>query len=354
MRLKSIGGIHETGHRKFREFVVTKLGKEYEIKIKSKSWNPFHSTSDETLTRYWGQEPPPGGQRREIFSLDGRRLPQRPDENETYNLFKRIFETKKRKVELGRIGGEVIYGKEAGLDPMAQLRGLVRAYIEHTKLKPENMDKYPEPLPLPAWLETKQPGEPEPEPPQPPKESIEGISIDEIINWIKRNPWIIQLISDSPDNKKFKEALVKYFEKSTAWQKEKQQKLQELTETGSTPKHLQTKMQQIAQMKAQALEIETDTMDSLKRLLQKKNTIILELETALQISNTLFQSHHLFYTKEFELRYIANGILKDAGDIGKTNLLVIGIGGYYDPWKKTYGAGIFVGLNIRSLLKILL
>ena len=111
-------------------------------------------------------------------------------------------------------------------------------------------------------------------------------------------------------------------------------------------------MQQIAQLKAQALEIETDTIDGIKLLLNKKNAIILELESALQISQTISQSNHLFYAKEFELRYIANGILREAGDnMEKTNLLVIGLGGYYDPWKKTYGAGIFVGLNLRSLLK---
>jgi hypothetical protein len=114
-------------------------------------------------------------------------------------------------------------------------------------------------------------------------------------------------------------------------------------------------MQQIAQLKAQALEIETDTIDGLKLLLNKKNQIILELESALQISNTISQSNHLFYTNEFQLRYIANGILKDAGDnMGKTNLFTIGVGGYYDPWKKTYGAGIFVGIDIRSLLKKIL
>jgi hypothetical protein len=114
-------------------------------------------------------------------------------------------------------------------------------------------------------------------------------------------------------------------------------------------------MQEIAQMKAQALELDTVTFDGLNLLLQKKNEIILELESALQIRNTLSQNNHLFYAKEFELRYIANGILKDAGDnMEKTNLLVIGLGGYYDPWKKTYGAGIFVGIDIRSLFKKIL
>jgi hypothetical protein len=87
-------------------------------------------------------------------------------------------------------------------------------------------------------------------------------------------------------------------------------------------------------------------------MLQKKNQIILELESALQISQTISKSNHLFYAREFELRYIANDLLKDAGDnMENTNLLVIGLGGYYDPWKKTYGAGIFVGIDIRSLLK---
>jgi hypothetical protein len=247
----------------------------------------------------------------------------------------------------------VIYGKEADMDPLAQLRGLVRAYEKCLEKTPGNKGKYPKPLPLPSWIEeTGQPGEPEPEPPKPPNESIEGISIDDIIEFVKRNPWVIQLITESPDNKKLKEALEKYFNKHAAWENEKNQKLQELTETGNTEKHLQEKIQQIAQMKAQALEIETDTIDGIKLLLQKKNEIILELESALQISDAISQSHHLFYTKEFQLRYIANGILKDAGDnMEKTNLLVIGIGGYYDPWKKTYGAGIFVGIDIRSLLK---
>jgi hypothetical protein len=351
MRLKAIGGIHGTGYRKFRELVVAKLGKEYEIKIKTLSWSPFHATSDQSLTRYWGLETPPGGQRREIFSLDGRRLPRRPDENESYVLFKRILQTKSRKVELGRVGAETIYGKEFGIDPLAQLRGLVKAYEECLNQTPENKGNYSKPLPLPAWIEETEP-EPDPEPPQPPKESIEGISIFEIIEWVKKNPWIIQLITESPDNKKLKEELVKYFNKHAAWENEKQQKLQELTETGNTEKHLQLKMQEIVQLKAQALEIETDTIDGLKLLLNKKNEIILELETALQISNTISQSNHLFYTNEFQLRYIANGILKDAGDnMEKTNLLLIGLGGYYDPWKKTYGAGIFVGIDIRSLLK---
>ena len=99
--------------------------------------------------------------------------------------------------------------------------------------------------------------------------------------------------------------------------------------------------------------IKKDTLiDSLTLLLQKKNLIILELESALQISTTLWQSNHLFYTNEFQLRYIANSILSDAGDnLEKTNLFVIGLGGYYDPWNKTYGAGLFVGIDIRSLVK---
>ena len=110
-------------------------------------------------------------------------------------------------------------------------------------------------------------------------------------------------------------------------------------------------MKQIAQLKAQALEIDTGTIDGLNLLLQKKNAIILELESALQISTILSKNNYLFYAKEFELRYIANGILNDAGDnMEKTNLFVIGVGGYYDPWKKTYGAGIFVGLDIRNLI----
>ncbi|MFC2146166.1 hypothetical protein ACFLRT_02265 [Acidobacteriota bacterium] len=349
MRLKAIGGIHGTGYRKFRELVVAKLGKEYEIKIKTLSWSPFHATSDQSLTRYWGLETPPGGQRREIFSLDGRRLPKRPDENESYALFKRILQTKNRKVELGRIGAEVIYGKEAGIDPLAQLRGLVKAYEECLEKTPENKGNYPKPLPLPNWIEEGEP-DPDPEPEEPPKGTFEGISIDEIIEWVKRNPWIVQLITERPDNEKLKEELVKYFNNHAAWEQEKQEILQELTETGNTEKNLQAKMQEIAQLKAQALEIETDTIDDLKLLLNKKNEIILELESALQISNTLSQSNHLFYANEFQLRYIANGILKDAGDnMEKTNLFTIGVGGYYDPWKKTYGVGIFVGIDIRNL-----
>ena len=348
MRFKALGGFYEQKYRRFRELVAGKLGEDFETKIKTVSWSPFHGTADESLTKYWGLETPPGGQRREIFSLDGRRLPQRPDEKESYTLYKRIIKTKSRKVELGRIGGEVIYGKEAGIDPLAQLRGLVKAYEESLEKTPENKGKYPEPLPLPAWIEEP---EPQAEPPQPPKESIEGISIFEIIEWVKKNPWIVQLITESPDNKKLKEELVKYFNKHAAWEKEKQEILNQLTETGNTGKHLQAKMQEIVQLKAQALEIDTDTIDGLKLLLNKKNAIILELESALQISETISQSNHLFYTKEFELRYIANSILKDAGDnMEKTNLLVIGIGGFYDPFKKTYGAGIFVGLNIRALL----
>ena len=74
-----------------------------------------------------------------------------------------------------------------------------------------------------------------------------------------------------------------------------------------------------------------------------------------RVSDTLSQNHHLFYTKEFELRYTANNILKDASDsMEKTNLWVIGVGGYYDPWKNTYGAGIFIGVDIRSLVNKLL
>ena len=67
MRLKSIGGVYETGYRKFRQMVVEKLGQEFEIKIKRSSWTPFHATIDEALTKYWGPETPPGGQRREIY-----------------------------------------------------------------------------------------------------------------------------------------------------------------------------------------------------------------------------------------------------------------------------------------------
>ena len=74
--------------------------------------------------------------------------------------------------------------------------------------------------------ETEPPVEPEaePEPSQPPIESIEGISIDEIIEWVKRNPWIIQLVTENPDNQKLKEELVKYFESHAGWEKEKKDK----------------------------------------------------------------------------------------------------------------------------------
>jgi hypothetical protein len=193
---------------------------------------------------------------------------------------------------------------------------------------------------------------PDPEPPQPPPVSLEGISIDQIIEWVKRNPWIIQLVTENPDIKKLKEELVKYFENHAGWEKEKQEILNELTDTGNTGKQLQLKLQQIAQLKAQASVIDTGSFDGLNLLLQKKNQIILELESALETSKTISQSNHFFYAGEFELRYIANGILDDVGDnMNKINLFVIGLGGYYDPWKKTYGAGIFVGINLRSILK---
>jgi hypothetical protein len=358
MRLKAIGGIHETGYRKFRKMVVSKLGKEYEIKIKSSSWSPFHSTSDQSLTRYWGPETPSGGQRREIFSLDGsgkvdeNGKMKRPDEKDSYTLCKRIFQTKSRKVELGRIGAETIYGKEAGIDPLSQLRGLVKAYEECLEKTPENKGKYPQPLPLPEWIEEE---EPEPDPEEPPKNTSECLSLDKIIDWVKKNPWIIQLITENPDHKKLKEAMEKYFNDHTSWEQDKEQKNQDLVETGNTEKHLQAKLREISQLKSEALEIDTDTIDGLNLLIDKQDAIILELESALQISRTISHSHYLFYTKEFELRYIANGILKDAGDnMGKTNLFVIGVGGYYDPLKKTYGAGIFVGIDIRSLLKKIL
>lgn len=170
MRLKHIGGIHEAGYRKFRGMVVAKLGKQYEIKIKTLSWSPFHGTSHESLIKYWGNETSSGGQRREIFSLDGRRLPNRPGESESYTLFKRIFKIKSRKVKLGKIGCEVIYGKEAGINPMAQLRGLIRAYEECLYHTPVNKGKYLKPLPLPSWL-----GEEKPEPEKP---SITSVKIE--------------------------------------------------------------------------------------------------------------------------------------------------------------------------------
>ncbi|MGD2090613.1 MAG: hypothetical protein PVH61_30855 [Candidatus Aminicenantes bacterium] len=201
-----------------------------------------------------------------------------------------------------------------------------------------------------------------------------------------RNPWIIQLITENPDNKKLKEELVKYFNNHAAWEQEKQEKLNHLTETGNTENELDLKKQHITALKLEVVAWESeinnitymtvyqlkaanaekqalltehmkkDTLiDSLKLLLQHKNAIILELESALQMSNTLSQSNHLFYTNEFQLRYIANGILKDADDnMEKTNLFTIGIGGYYDPWNKTYGAGIFVGIDIRKLLNNIL
>ena len=178
----------------------------------------------------------------------------------------------------------------------------------------------------------------------------------------------------------------KYFTKAAAWENEKQEKLDQLTETGNTEKELNAKKQHITAMKLEVISweseinstvymnaeelkaanadkpalltehIKKDTLiESLKLLLQKKNAIIMELDSALQISNTLSQSNHLFYTNEFQLRYIANGILKDADEnMAKTNLLVLGLGGYYDPWKKTYGAGIFVGIDIRNLFKSIL
>jgi hypothetical protein len=59
----------------------------------------------------------------------------------------------------------------------------------------------------------------------------------------------------------------------------------------------------------------------LNKNIDKKSIFILELESELQISNTISKSNHLFYPNESWLSYIANGILKDAGDnMEKTNL----------------------------------
>ena len=55
-------------------------------------------------------------------------------------------------MEAGRVGIEVVYGKEININPVAGMEGVSRGFRKKFGYFPGNYGQYPEPLPLPDWV----------------------------------------------------------------------------------------------------------------------------------------------------------------------------------------------------------
>jgi len=61
-------------------------------------------------------------------------------------------DVKDRAIEAGRIGIEVVYGKESHVEPLDGIKGVAFGFRKKYDYFPCNYQKYPEPLPLPGWV----------------------------------------------------------------------------------------------------------------------------------------------------------------------------------------------------------
>jgi len=59
--------------------------------------------------------------------------------------------------EAGRIGIEVVYGKESHVNPLDGIKGVAFGFRKKYGYFPCNYQKYPEPLPLPGWVFEEEP-----------------------------------------------------------------------------------------------------------------------------------------------------------------------------------------------------
>jgi len=149
-------------YRQWRNAIVVELGEDFEQHIKKQSWSTIHKVSMDTLHAYWhhglnpSKEIPANSSRNTIYSTDGVRNP-RPALTGTQTTTEAIIDVKSKAAEAGRIGIEVVYGKESNVDPLDGIKGVAFGFRKKYNYFPCNYQKYPEPLPLPDWVFEEEP-----------------------------------------------------------------------------------------------------------------------------------------------------------------------------------------------------
>ncbi len=103
-----------------------------------------------------GQGIPSNSRRNTCYSTDGVRNP-RPTFAETEEIIETIIDVKERAVEAGRVGFEVLYGKETNVNPLDGMEGVSSGFRKKFGRYPLGYGKYPEPLPLPGWVYENEP-----------------------------------------------------------------------------------------------------------------------------------------------------------------------------------------------------
>ena len=117
----------------------------------------IHNVTMDTLHAYLhhglnpSKEIPANSSRNTIYSTDGVRNP-RPALTGTQTTTETIIDVKAKAAEAGRIGIEVVYGKESNVEPLDGIKGVSFGFRKKYGYFPCNYQKYPEPLPLPDWV----------------------------------------------------------------------------------------------------------------------------------------------------------------------------------------------------------
>lgn len=142
--LKERDALYSELYRKFRNIVVQELGSEWAQFFKDRCISPCHGMNMGNLKQMLGPNPPSGGTRNLLLSLDGWRNP-RPGKKEVKEVFSYALEAKSKAAREGKISFEVIYGKQAQ-DPLDSIEGLIEAYYKFYGEYPENYKKYQEKL----------------------------------------------------------------------------------------------------------------------------------------------------------------------------------------------------------------
>jgi hypothetical protein len=167
--------------RDSRKLVVKELGKKWEQWLKSRSISPCHNMTLSNLKIMLGENPPAGGTRNLLLSMDGWRAP-RPSKAQVKEVFSYALKAKSKAARNGKINFEVVYGKQRG-DPLDSILGISEIYKDFFGNWPDNYHKY-ELVPI-----TTEPQEPEPVEPivKPVPVKIPPVSNDESKNnktWI--------------------------------------------------------------------------------------------------------------------------------------------------------------------------
>ena len=152
-------------YRQWRNTITDELGEDYEQHIKKVSWSGIHNIGMDTLHAYWhhglnpGKEIPANSSRNTIYSTDGVRSP-RPALTGTQTITEAIIDVKSKAAEAGRIGIEVVYGKESHVEPLDGIKGVTFGFRKKYGYFPGNFQKYEEPLP--DWVFEEEPIPPVP------------------------------------------------------------------------------------------------------------------------------------------------------------------------------------------------